>query len=191
MKHQLTTLALALALASAGSVALAQTPPPAPIIANPTYAVIPMQVDINKPAADVWKRVGKYCDIGEWLQIPVGCKILVGQDGVVGAVRTVGAEVLIAVTPLSYSYTQTPKVGVPYNLYHGNLEIRPLTATTSRMYYTLIYDNSMMADDAARAKDMESRRTTFTRALGNMKILAEGGTLPPRPAPAAPAPAPK
>ena len=105
--------------------------------------------------------------------------------------RTVGGEVLIAVTPLSYSYTQTPKVGVPYNLYHGNLEIRPVTATTSRMYYTLIYDNSMLADDAARAKDVEGRRTTFMRAMNNMKILAEGGTLPPRPAPAAPAPAPK
>ena len=187
MKHQLTTLALALALSSVGAVAFAQNPPPQPIIANPTYAVIPMQIDINKPAADVWKRVGNYCDIGEWLQIPAGCKILVGKDNEVGAVRTVGGEVLVAITPTSYAYTQTPKVGVPYNLYHGNLEIRPLTATTSRMYYTLIYDNSMMADDAARAKDMENRRTTFMRALGNMKILAEGGTLPPRPAPAAPA----
>jgi hypothetical protein len=39
----------------------------------------------------------------------------------------------------------------------------------------------MLTDDAAREKDKASRTATFTRALQNMKILAEGGTLPPRP----------
>ena len=37
----------------------------------------------------------------------------------------------------------------------------------------------MLADDAARERDIQQRRTNFTRALENMKILAEGGTLPP------------
>ena len=36
----------------------------------------------------------------------------------------------------------------------------------------------MLADDAARAADISSRRARFTQALQNMKILAEGGTLP-------------
>ena len=45
-----------------------------------------------------------------------------------------------------------------------------------------MFDNSMLADDAARERDVQSRRTNFTRALENMKILAEGGTLPPQPA---------
>ena len=40
----------------------------------------------------------------------------------------------------------------------------------------------MLADDAARERDKAAKTTQFTRALQNMKILAEGGTLPP-PAP--------
>ena len=46
----------------------------------------------------------------------------------------------------------------------------------------VVFDNSLLADDAARQADIERRRTSFTRALQNMKILAGGGTLPP-PAP--------
>jgi len=72
--------------------------------------------------------------------------------------------------------------GRPYNLYHGTLEARPLTATTSKLVYTLIFDNSMLADDAAREKDKAQRLARFTQALQNMKILAEGGKLPPPPA---------
>ena len=72
--------------------------------------------------------------------------------------------------------------GRPYNLYHGTLEARPLTATTSKLVYTLVFDNSMLADDAAREKDKAQRTTRFMQALQNMKTLAEGGTLPPPPA---------
>ena len=46
--------------------------------------------------------------------------------------------------------------------------------------YTLLYDNSMMPDDGAREKDKAARTATFQRAIQNMKILAEGGTLPAR-----------
>ena len=67
----------------------------------------------------------------------------------------------------------------PYNMYHGTLEVRPVTPTTSKIVYTLMFDNSMLADDAARKADIERRTTTFNRALQNMKTLAEGGTLPP------------
>ena len=72
--------------------------------------------------------------------------------------------------------------GRPYTLYHGTLEARPLTATTSKLVYTLVLDNSTLADDAARDRDKAQRTTQFTTALENMKILAEGGTLPPAPA---------
>jgi hypothetical protein len=40
----------------------------------------------------------------------------------------------------------------------------------------------MLADDEAREKDKAQKSATFMRALENMKILAEGGTLPPAPA---------
>ena len=64
-------------------------------------------------------------------------------------------------------------------MYHGTLEARAESPTTTKLYYTLMYDNSMLADDAAREKDKVGRTAVFTRFLGNMKTLAEGGTLPP------------
>ena len=141
-----------------------------------------MEIAVNKPAAEVWQRVGKYCDIGEWLRIAAGCKILAGTDGEFGAVRSVATEILVGKTPLSYTYTQPVRAGRPYILYHGTLEARPVTATTSKLVYTLVYDNSTLADDAAKAADKTRRIAQFTQALENMKILAEGGTLPPAPA---------
>jgi hypothetical protein len=172
---------------AAGAFAQGPPPPPpapgtpvSPVVEHPTYVSIPLEITVNRPAAEVWKRVGKYCDIGEWLQVP--CTITSGKDGEFGAVRSIGGEVLVGETELSYTYTQTVKANRPYNLYHGTLEARPLTATTSKLVYTLVFDNSMLADDAARAKDKAQKAATFTRALENMKILAEGGTLPPPPA---------
>src|SRR5690606_34551203 len=117
-------------------------------------------------AADAWARVGKFCDIGEWYQM--ACTLLSGKDGEVAAVRSVANEILVAKTELSYTYTQPVRAGVPYNLYHGTLEARPLTASTTTLLYTLVYDNSTLADDAARMQDRERRTTTFTRALQNM-----------------------
>jgi hypothetical protein len=172
---------VALAALSFIPAAVAQPPAPAPLaIEHSTYVTIPLELDVNKPAAEVWKRVGKYCDIGEWLRVP--CTITSGKDGEVGAVRSIGNEILVGKTELSYTYTQPVRQGRSYDLYHGTLEARPVTATTSKLVYTLVYDNSMMADDDARTKDKDRRAATFMGALQNMKILAEGGTLPPAPA---------
>ena len=164
---------------SAQAPAASPSPADATVVASPTYVSIPMEIMVNRPAADVWKRIGKYCDIGEWFQIP--CTITQGKDGEVGAVRSVANEILVGKTELSYTYTQPVRAGRPYNLYHGTLEARPVTATTSKLVYTLVDDNSMLADDAAKERDRAQRTATFTRALQNMKTLAEGGTLPPPP----------
>ena len=179
-----TVLVATLVLLGSSVSARAQAPAPAAnaniVVDNPTYTTIPLELEVSRPAAEVWKRIGKYCDIGEWLQIPAGCQILSGKDGDVGAVRSVAGEVLVGKAELSYTYTQTVKAGRPYNLYHGTLEVRPLTDKTSKIVYTLMYDNSMMADDASREKDKASRTAIFTRAVANMKVLAEGGKLTPR-----------
>jgi len=185
-----TLAAAAITLVCVTSAGAAQAPSPAGqaapapnaniVVDNPTYLVIPLEIAIDRPAADVWKRVGKYCDIAEWLQIPAGCKMLSGIEGEVGSVRSVANEVLVGKTAFSYTYTQPVRAGRPYNLYHGTMEVRAVTATTSRLYYTLVYDNSMLPDEAARDKDKASRIATFTRAIQNIKTLAEGGTLPPR-----------
>lgn len=159
----------------------AQATPPAggPAVAAPTYVSIPLEITVDRPAAEVWQRIGKYCDIGEWLQI--ACTITSGTAGEFGAVRSVANEVLVGKTELSYTYTQPVRNDRPYNLYHGTLEARPLTATTSKLVYTIFFDNSMLADAAAREADKTRRTATFTRALQNMKTLAEGGKLPPAP----------
>ena len=189
---------IAIVLVALAGVAIAQPPAPggpggqgAPAatgssaVANPTYVYIELEgAVINKPAAEVWARVGKYCDIAEWLRLQ--CVISSGKDGELGAVRSLanGAikEILVAKTPLSYTYTQPVVAGRPYNLYHGTTEVRAVTATTSKVYYSLVWDNSMLADDAARDRDKAQKTTQFQGAVDNMKILAEGGTLPPAPA---------
>lgn len=187
MLTALTRATAAAAILSCTTLAGAQAPasPPANpnaniVVESPTYVTIPLEIAVDRPAAEVWKRVGKYCDIAEWLQIAAGCKMLSGVEGEVGSVRSIANEVLVGKTDLSYTYTQPVRAGRPYNLYHGTLEVRPVSDKTSKIVYTLIYDNSMLPDDAAREKDRASRTATFTRAIQNMKTLAEGGKLTPR-----------
>ena len=172
-----------LTLIGLAHIAGAQAPAPAPagdiVVAKPTYVTIPLEIMVNRPAAEVWKRVGKYCDIGEWLRI--ACTITSGKTAKSERCVPWRAKSSSEETELSYTYTQPVRAGRPYNLYHGTLEARPVTATTSKLVYTLMFDNSMLADDAARERDRAQRTTQFTQALENMKILAEGGTPPPAP----------
>ena len=195
MGHRIITAGLGVVAALAATAALAQpAAAPAPAASNvvekPTYVSIPMEVTVNKPAAEVWAKVGKFCDLGVWMRID--CTISSGADGQFGAVRKIAGgrvtEVLVGETPLSYTYTQPVAPGRPYNLYHGTLEARPVNATTSKLVYTLTFDNSMLADDAARTRDLAQKRAQFEGALANMKVLAETGAMPPAP-PAPPRPA--
>ena len=87
-------------------------------------------------------------------------------------------EVLVGKTDHSYTYTQPVRKDVKYNLYRGTLEVQPVTAKTSRLVYTFFYDNSMLADDAARDAEIATRKKRFTAFLVNMKTLAEGGKVP-------------
>ena len=138
------------------------------------YVTIDMEIDINKPAAEVWEKVGDYCAISEWLRLP--CEITYG-DGGMGSVRSLLGgriiEIMVAQTALSYGYTQPAVEGEFYDLYHGFMEARPVTDSTSKMLYTLTYDVSNLADQAAKDADIERRRGMFTNALGAMKALAE------------------
>lgn len=142
--------------------------------AEPEYATIHMEVDVAKPAAQVWAKIGKYCDISEWMGVE--CKITSG-DGGIGTVRSLANgrvnEILIAQTELSYGYTQPVREGQFYNLYHGFMESRPVTAKTSKIIYTLMLDVSDKTDRAAKDADLAQRRTRFEAALQKMKTMAE------------------
>jgi hypothetical protein len=176
----------AAAFVSVAGPALAQPPKPPPLATpNPTYVAIVLEQEVARPAAEVWRRVGGFCDIQTWFP-GARCQISSGQDGELGAVRTLNGsilEILVGRTDLSYTYTQPVRVGPAYNLYHGTLEARPTGPATSKLIYSLVLDNSMLADDAARKADLDASRAITTRALRNMKVLAEGGKLPPPPAP--------
>jgi hypothetical protein len=160
---------------------LAQPVPPAPLATpNPTYAAMVLEQDVSRPAAEVWKLVGGFCDIQRWFP-GARCQITSGKDGELGAVRTLNGsilEILVGKTDLSYTYTQPVRAGQAYDLYHATLEARPVTATTSKLIYSLMQDTSMLGDATARKTDLDSKRAITTRVLANMKTLAEGGTLP-------------
>lgn len=142
--------------------------------AAPDYRTLKMEIDINKPAREVWAKVGQYCDISKWLD--VDCKIASG-DGGVGTVRALAngriLEILVGKTDLSYGYAQPATEGAFYNLYHGFMEAKPTGKTTSKIVYTLLYDLSDKPDEASKQADLTKRRALFEAALKKMKQLAE------------------
>lgn len=163
MSLKISALIAALSLAMAGAAQAA-----------PEYAVIKMTQTVDRPAAAVWAKVGGYCDLGVWMKID--CKITSG-DGGIGSVRAIAGgrvtEVMVGKTDLSYGYVQPAVEGKFYNLYHGFLEAKPVTAKTSVLNYTLVYDVSNLPDQAAKDADIARRRAMFMGALTAMKTLAE------------------
>jgi len=145
------------------------------LAAEPEYTTIKMQIDVAKPAKEVWAKVGGYCDISKCLNVE--CKITSG-DGGMGTVRVLAGgrvtEILVGKTDLSYGYTQPVKEGSFYSLYHGFLEAKPVTDKTSRLLYTLMFDVSDKPDKAAKDADIAQRKMRFEGALENMKKLVEG-----------------
>jgi len=65
---------------------LAQTPLQIP---NPHYISINESVIVNAPVDKVWARVGKFCDITEWMNSPEweNCRYLQGHGGPGSAAR--------------------------------------------------------------------------------------------------------
>lgn len=165
MKNLPTAIAMVLAMSTLSGYAQA---------AEPEYVATHMEIAVAKPAKEVWAKVGKYCDISAWLNLD--CKITSG-DGGIGTVRVLAGgrvtEILVGQTELSYGYTQPAKEGAFYDLYHGYMEARPVTATTSKIIYTLVYDVSDKADKAAKDAYLAGRKTRFEAALANMKKIAE------------------
>ena len=49
-------------------------------LAEPEYTTIKLEIDIAKPAKEVWAKVGGYCDISKWLN-NVDCVITSGDGG--------------------------------------------------------------------------------------------------------------
>ena len=146
-------------------------------IAEPEYIRIGMEIDVEKPADELWAIAGGYCDIGEWANIE--CEISSG-DGDIGTVRVLlgGAitEVMVAKTDLSYGYAQQSEEGQFYDLYHGFMEAKPVNNSSSTLFYTLVYDLSNFPDQTAKNADIARRRAQFDTLLLNIKTMAEKPT---------------
>lgn len=142
------------------------------VYAQPNYYRLELEITVQKPATEVWSKIGGYCDIGEWLNLD--CEITQG-DGGIGTVRVLNGSIvepMTALTELAYGYTQPVVEGQYYILYHGFMEARPVSETTSKLIYTTMWDTSQDSEDKIKA-DVERRRTTFTTALARMKEIAE------------------
>jgi len=154
----LAGVAIAAATAFAGAASAAQ------------YISIVQSIDVNKPADVVWKKVGGFCSIHDWLG-GVPC-VYASGTGDLGTDRLIAGrihEIMVSRTDLSYTYAQ-PLSPIEY---HGSVEVKPTSATTSKIVYTLFYDQAPLADQAARDKDRAGRAGMFMGALTKMKALAE------------------
>ena len=137
------------------------------------YVAIVQETAINAPAATAWAKLKGYCDIGKWLNpaAPVPCEVTAGKDGELGALRKIAGrveEVIVAVTPMSYTYADIN----PAILYHGTVEIRPVDKKTSKLIYSLLFDQTSIAVDQ-RAANRDRRQKMFAGAMAVMKGIAE------------------
>jgi hypothetical protein len=133
------------------------------------YVSIVQETTINAPAATAWAKIKGYCDIGVWLKAP--CEITAGKDGELGALRKIAGrveEVIVAVTPMSYTYADIN----PAILYHGTVEIRPVDKKTSKLIYSLFYDQTSIAAEQ-RAANKDRRQKMFAGVMATMKGIAE------------------
>src|SRR3989344_2402898 len=133
------------------------------------YVSIVQETTLNVPAETAWAKVKGYCDIGAWLKTT--CEITQGKDGELGALRKIAGrieEVIVAVTPMSYTYADIdPKI-----LYHGTVEVRPVSKTSSKLVYSLFFDQTTVPADQREANKMR-RQQMFAGVMATMKGMAE------------------
>jgi hypothetical protein len=166
---------IAAALLALNAPALAQ-PAPSPAPTSPVsnapknWATIVMTANVNHNADEAWKRIGgnDYCAFIKFLGMN-SCVLTVGT-GDVGTNRRLNDridELLVSKTSRSYVYAQ-PTSPI---FYHGTMAVEPVTATTSRIVYTLVYDNANIAP-AERAAEIDRRRVRFQDAIEKMAASA-------------------
>ena len=164
--------AAAIAAAGLASAAQAQAPAAAPAMAKPApeYSTAAASAEVAQPLAAVMAKTGGYCAITEWIKAP--CVITSGKDGEFGAVRLIAGrvvEVLVAKTATSYTYAQPLNA----NSYHGTVEYIPtMGGRGTKILYTLFFDLSVNADQAAKDKDLATRQATVQRFVTAMVAQA-------------------
>lgn len=129
------------------------------------YVSIVQETALSVPAETAWAKVKDYCAIGAWLKTT--CEITSGKDGEIGSVRKIAGrieEVIVAVTPMSYTYADVdPKIA-----YHGTVEIRPVSKTSSKLVYSLFFDQQTIPAEQREANKTR-RQQMFAGVMATMK----------------------
>ena len=171
MKKLIIAALLALTAPALAQPAAAPAAPAAAVPNTPkNWATIVMTANVSRNADEAWKRMGgnDYCAFIKFLGMN-SCVLTVGS-GDVGTNRRLNDridELMVSKTSRSYVYAQ-PTSPI---FYHGTMAVEPVTATTSRIVYTLVYDNANIAP-AERAAEMDRRRVRFQDAIDKMAAAA-------------------
>jgi hypothetical protein len=134
------------------------------------YATLALHISVDRPADEVWKKVGGFCELSAWLKISCVCTTGSGDLGSIRRIADRIDEVMVAKTSHSYTYTQPTST----ILYHGTVDVEPDGPTHSTIIYSLLWDQSALATPEAKASDKAQRTKMFTGALESMKKLVEG-----------------
>ena len=158
--------------AGAAFLALALAPLPAAAADKaPEFTTILLEKVVDRTPDQVWAKIGPYCSISQWLDVP--CQVTAGNGVGVGTNRRLRGttdEVMVAVTSHSYTYAQ-PASKI---FYRGTLAVEPLDrGRQSKIVYTLFYDVSPLTTVEARQADRKQRTDRFSAALDKMKEMAE------------------
>jgi hypothetical protein len=136
------------------------------------YAVVRNEITVARPADAVWAKIGDYCAIGDWMKIKCAYESGSGDVGTARKLADAIVEVMVARTSHSYAYVQT--VGnMAAMTYHGNLAVEPVDKKTSKIVYTLVYDQSGLPSDEARKTMTDRLAARFLQAVHTMKSIAE------------------
>ena len=146
-------------------------------LAAPEWNVILLEKVVDRTPDQTWARIGPYCAIATWLKVT--CAITSGNQLSVGTNRRLNGktdEIIVAMTPYSYTYGQQPSDVQPASpiYYHGTLAVEPLDrGRKTKIVYTLLYDQAPLGTAEAKLANREQRTKRFSEALDNMKAMAE------------------
>jgi hypothetical protein len=136
------------------------------------YTNIVLEKDVNASADTVWKKVGDFCALKDWMKLP-DCTLTSGT-GDIGTVRSLMggkvSEVMTAKGQYTYSYA-FPNPNPTF--YHGSLTVLPQGANKSKIVYVLFYDQETLGTAEEKTKNREGRIKRFSEGLENMKAMAE------------------
>lgn len=135
------------------------------------YISVTLEKPIDRSADAAWAKIGSFCAVKDIFKFT--CEYVTG-NGDIGTVRKVAdgraLEVMVGKTEHSYTFAFPQPNPI---MFHGTIGVVPVTTDKSKAVFTLFWDQESLATPEAKASDKASRTALITRALNEMKILAE------------------